>query len=371
MEIINLCIEKAYTDTTWFKRIYHGIESSANLKKESINYIDEKYVENLKPNSVLIVIGFTDAFIEKVISICLKNKIRPLLVGSNPKTFYGPKTSCVIIDRENAMLNNVSNLINNGYKHIAMMGVNPLVYTDVSHMDGYRLALMKHGITNCEKDIYYNTESIDNTINNFLKNVKSYDAVVCTNDYVATYLLAKLNELNIRVPQDLAITGAGNIEISQFTNPPLTTIEIPLESAGKQTIMLYRILAKDKELNFLSATLEYKILYRESTNIHKTIQDNEPTIFSDSYVTISNNDYEASMKPIWNIADAFSQFDTVDKKIITEVLANKSNTAIASSIYISDSALNYRLNKMYTLAHVSGKDELKQLFKTYFSNYKF
>lgn len=371
MEIINLCIESAYADTTWCKRILHGIDINYSSKKECIVYIDEDNIQSLKSNSVLMIVGFTDAFILKTISTCVTHKIRPLLVGSNPKTFYGPKTSCVIIDRENAMFNNVNNLLNNGYKHIAMIGVNPSVYTDVSHMDGYRLALMQHGITNYEKDIYYNTESIDNTIDNFLKDVNSYDAVVCTNDYVATYLLSKFNELNIKVPEEIAITGAGNIEMSQYTTPPLTTIDIPLESAGKQAITLYRILSKNHELNYLNATLENKIEYRQSTRMLSKINDDTHAIINDSYVSISNNDYEASMKPIWNIADAFSQFDDTDRKIISEIVANKSNAAIASSIFMSDSALSYRLNKMYSLAHVSGKDELKYLFKKYFNNYKY
>jgi len=370
MEIINLCIELSYLETTWYKSIILGIESSTKPRKETIVFINQDDIASLEEGSVLIVVASTDSFVKDTISICLEHNIRPLIVGSNPNTSFGKRMSFVSIDRESAMFTNVNNLFNNGYQHIALIGANPSVYTDVSHTNGYRLACSRHGMTQCEQDIYYNTESIDNTISKFLENIKSYDAVVCTNDFVASYLLAKLHSLNIKVPEDIAVTGAGNSEISQYTNPPLTTIDIPLKQAGQYAVELYRILSCNNNIDYLNASLEFKIIYRESTVIKNKSIDHNVNPANDSYIPVFDKDYEASMKPIWNIANAFSSLDETDRRIISLILADKSNVSIASSVYISDSALSYRLNKIYSCVGVNGKEELKTLFKEYFPNYK-
>ena len=50
-----------------------------------------------------------------------------------------------------------------------------------------------------------------------------------------TELVAALREfyqLGLRVPKDVAIIGMSNIEMSQYANPPLTTIDVPTGEIG-------------------------------------------------------------------------------------------------------------------------------------------
>ena len=54
-------------------------------------------------------------------------------------------------------------------------------------------------------------------------------------------------EKGIRIPDDLSIIGFDNVEMSQITSPPLTTIDQPKYEIGKAAIeMLLNMMAKDR-----------------------------------------------------------------------------------------------------------------------------
>ncbi|MBP3540203.1 MAG: GGDEF domain-containing protein [Clostridia bacterium] len=50
------------------------------------------------------------------------------------------------------------------------------------------------------------------------------EAVVCASDYMAGALLDALRDRNIKVPEDVIVTGFDNVSISEFFQPPLSTV---------------------------------------------------------------------------------------------------------------------------------------------------
>ncbi|MGA2186083.1 MAG: LacI family DNA-binding transcriptional regulator [Bryobacteraceae bacterium] len=57
-------------------------------------------------------------------------------------------------------------------------------------------------------------------------------AFVCVNDLVALGALREIRERGLRVPGDVSVTGFDNISISEFCNPPLTTVHVPRDRVG-------------------------------------------------------------------------------------------------------------------------------------------
>src|SRR5437868_6409443 len=51
-------------------------------------------------------------------------------------------------------------------------------------------------------------------------------AVLCSNDMTAIGVMREAYERNIRVPQDLSLVGFDDIRLSEFTTPPLTTVQM-------------------------------------------------------------------------------------------------------------------------------------------------
>jgi DNA-binding LacI/PurR family transcriptional regulator len=60
-------------------------------------------------------------------------------------------------------------------------------------------------------------------------------AVFATDDVKATGAYKAILELGLRIPDDLSLIGHNNYDISQLTNPPLTTIDVPILDLGRVT----------------------------------------------------------------------------------------------------------------------------------------
>lgn len=58
-------------------------------------------------------------------------------------------------------------------------------------------------------------------------------AIVCVNDYMAIGVLREVRRQGLSVPGDICVTGFDNIELSEFTYPALTTVNIPRAKIGK------------------------------------------------------------------------------------------------------------------------------------------
>jgi LacI family transcriptional regulator len=71
-------------------------------------------------------------------------------------------------------------------------------------------------------------------------------AIFAGNDVLAFGCIRAAIEKGIRIPDDISIIGFDNVEISQITSPPLTTIDQPKYEIGKAAIeMLLNMIAKD------------------------------------------------------------------------------------------------------------------------------
>jgi LacI family gluconate utilization system Gnt-I transcriptional repressor len=52
------------------------------------------------------------------------------------------------------------------------------------------------------------------------------DAIYCSSDTLAHGVLIEAQSRGLRVPQDLAIMGFGDLNFSEYTNPPLSTVKV-------------------------------------------------------------------------------------------------------------------------------------------------
>jgi diguanylate cyclase (GGDEF)-like protein len=64
------------------------------------------------------------------------------------------------------------------------------------------------------------------------------DALICANDYMAYGAYQVLETLGLRVPEDVVLTGVDNDPGAIYANPPLTTIEQPLDVMADRAVEL-------------------------------------------------------------------------------------------------------------------------------------
>jgi len=89
-------------------------------------------------------------------------------------------------------------------------------------------------------------------------------ALVCANDSIALDALRALQELGLRVPDDVSVTGFDNIEDAWRNQPALTTVNVPKEKLGARAVemLLARLGRKNEPYEKLLVAGE--IIYRES-----------------------------------------------------------------------------------------------------------
>ena len=71
------------------------------------------------------------------------------------------------------------------------------------------------------------------------------EAIVCANDQMAIGVLHELQQANIRIPQDVALTGFDDVYPSRLVDPPLTTVSQPVRELGIRAAQ--RLLARISE----------------------------------------------------------------------------------------------------------------------------
>lgn len=161
-------------------------------------------------------------------------------------------------------------LIKCGYKRIAVIAESsPIIQLEDSiRMNTYREVLRKNNlrydselIRDCRCDI---TECINQTRELMsLKNPP--DVIFVGSDTLASATINELKRLGYDCPKDIGVMGFNNLTISNHTNPPLTTIDIPMEDIGKKTIERLIDIMKKKDKEYYKISYPTKLIVREST----------------------------------------------------------------------------------------------------------
>lgn len=69
--------------------------------------------------------------------------------------------------------------------------------------------------------------------------------IICSNDLMAIGVLQAAAHFGISVPDELSVVGFDGIEASSWTNPPLTTIEQPIDEIAQTAVDTLRTLIED------------------------------------------------------------------------------------------------------------------------------
>ena len=99
---------------------------------------------------------------------------------------------------------------------------------------------------------------------NLLASYPELTALFCFNDLVAVGALQACDELNRRVPEDLAIVGHDDIPLAALVSPALTTCRVPRYELGAKAVnaLLERLRDCPGECN--QTVLQPELVIRES-----------------------------------------------------------------------------------------------------------
>jgi LacI family transcriptional regulator, galactose operon repressor len=104
----------------------------------------------------------------------------------------------------------------------------PSIATGTGRLRGYRRALARHGIVPDPRYItsgQYGDKTGYEAMQHLLETKPRPDGVFCYNDPVAAGAIKAILEANLRVPEDIAVIGAGNVHYSDLLRVPLSTVD--------------------------------------------------------------------------------------------------------------------------------------------------
>lgn len=161
-------------------------------------------------------------------------------------------------------------------KHLRHLGCNRIaIYGVQEYVEINSINFRNNGFTLKPQDLYgFTTQNVykqmldafDNSTS-LLEKLSSYDAICCTNDFVAHGLCRRMQKQGIKVGRDVAVTGFDNID-ELFEVPDeerfLTTVDNPRKSMGRECAKL--LIDKINGVgNVILKEIDAKLIIRAST----------------------------------------------------------------------------------------------------------
>jgi LacI family transcriptional regulator len=170
-------------------------------------------------------------------------------------------------------------LIERGFRRIAYIG-GRTASTSHGRLIGYKQALAEHGISVPETYIVsrrHADESGDTTgcraMEKLLKLRPRPDAVFCFNDPAAVGAMNAILSAGLRIPEDIAIIGAGNIRYGGSLRVPLSSIEVFSDTLGENAGKLaLQLTASKKSAPPKAIVIQPKLIVRDSTTAKGKVQ---------------------------------------------------------------------------------------------------
>jgi LacI family transcriptional regulator len=198
-----------------------------------------------------------------------EHKTRYVLVD---RRFTGLPANFVGVDDEVVGTMATEHLIEAGCRRLAHIG-GPHVSTALGRREGFRRALARHGLPVSEPYMI-TREHGDNAANvsgyaamqTLLQLNPRPDAVFCHNDPTAMGAMNAILEAGLRIPEDIAVIGCGNVRYADSLRVPLSSIDQESETIGERAAGLaFDMMESKAPVRPKTILVEPKLIVRASS----------------------------------------------------------------------------------------------------------
>lgn len=362
-----------YTTSIWSQEIISGFRDAAAKNRDSVQIhvcdMNTLSSQALDPENPVVLLNSSLHNLTASIQLLQKQGI-PVILSGVDGTPFGSSVSSVTCDRTLAMTQMVQYLLYHGKQHIALAGFWPSSKNDMAFCDAAVMASRQFGYPIEAYSIYFWRQQLSESLVHFLQNYQEYDAVICPNDTIAICLARACREKGIRIPEDLFITGASNMRISQEFEPSITTIGMDFLEIGKETYHARRhLMEKGSKCSCIRLSIPAHIIPRESTAnlpLPGEVRQILPG-HTQPFQTENNFFLDPMINALIRFEDCLSRRDDIDQKIIMAIVQGKSYEEMEDMLFMSGSAIRYRRNKIFQDAGVTNRAEFEKLLLELYS----
>lgn len=175
-----------------------------------------------------------------------------------------PKVSHVGVDNDEGLRMVIAHLTQLGHKRIGHLGSARGAYVYQQRYNSFFLALREHKLDD-RRSLAGNAYHMSECISKHLPRLLEQDctAIVCSHDKLASSVLLHLDEIGIRVPEDLSVVGFDDIPLSRYTSPPLTTVRQNRTELGKSAF--YALTSLMNSVPISTLLLHAELVVRQSS----------------------------------------------------------------------------------------------------------
>lgn len=142
---------------------------------------------------------------------------------------------CVLVDNVGGAAEAVSRLIECGHERIGIILGPRDVFTTGQRLLGYTNALAAGGLRVDDAHVVYGDYSVQGGYEGMRRLLEQRDvsAVFVTNYEMTLGAVIAVNEMGVKIPDDLSLIGFDNQQLSQVIRPQLTIVTQPLSEIGE------------------------------------------------------------------------------------------------------------------------------------------
>ncbi|PCH53454.1 MAG: LacI family transcriptional regulator [Flavobacteriaceae bacterium] len=262
----------------FFSTVINGIEQYANEKGYNVMVClsNESYEKEVS-NFAVLTNGSVDGLIVSVARETQENQIYKhfdaLIKDDFPLVLFDrtiDEIECdkIIIDDVGGALKATNHLVEIGAKRIALITTQDYITVGSLRKEGYLKALVNNGIPIDESLIYKidDTKDLYEQIGKIINVKNPPEAILAVNEIYAAIALKSAKARGLSVPNDIAIIGFTSGLISEFTYPPLTSVEQYGDLMGRQAaeLLINRIESSGPN-DFQKAVISSGLKIRKST----------------------------------------------------------------------------------------------------------
>ena len=169
------------------------------------------------------------------------------------RKIQGISCDSVLVDNKRAAEDAVQCFIQKGHRNIGIIGGPEGIFTAQERLAGYCKALNEVGIPVRESLIFHGDYTIQGGVRGLEELVQrnpDMTAVLVTNYEMTMGAMIGINELGIRIPEQLSLIGFDNLQFARACSPKLTIVSQPTDEIAKEVARIMKMERKNRQ-NFL------------------------------------------------------------------------------------------------------------------------
>lgn len=260
----------------FFSELVRGLEGAASRQDYSVvicstgNSVkkEDYFLRMLRDRSVdgVVMSGVRGDFDEH--TYIAERVLDGLPVAMVDRPIRGLKVDSVTIDNRLAAQTAAQHVLALGHKRVGFITGELSVAINQDRLAGYRDALESIGIPFNRFMVREGSFAVDKGYEHglsLLAMATPPTVIMAANDIVAIGVSRAAKEMGLSIPHDLSVVGFDDLPISQFLDPPLTTVAQPVSEMGRVAFELVLRRISEPKSDVRNVVLDAELRVREST----------------------------------------------------------------------------------------------------------